>query len=1349
MASTFRLPSSHRPTRGIAAALAVAVAVGLLTGTAAIASPHRAEPAASATAASDAGADPAMVAPQDRDHLLGTGWRTSSDRATTAIGDQDGFTIYAADASAGYAWAPVATLSVPGVETDRWIGNTCLTQDGSRMGVVYGTRAMTNDARLFDAGAWGAVVDMASGKVTQLGRGFSLAYFDPGCGAGNDVVMTAFTEDAQTRLVRVDASAPEKQAITELPFEAASAIPVATGIVAGASGAVIHVSREGKTSSLAATAGVPYDMTTTDGTDVLFVDKEDATATVRSIAAKPTGAEGHPAPLVTGPVTDLGIQRDAAGHTYVSGTASTETGDLPSGTSLLATPTTSAVSSTGQLVVTGTSDATDAADVVADGAAAIRPVKVDATSAVTQQALAFVVPPARPDPADAPSGSAPVTRSGRAGTQNLKQSAAAVVGDPHNPVESEATCAIPRNDPANQALQPKPRQVEWAVDQAVTGTLDKARTSTFLYRAGLNGTTPQGLFPRVALSGGGNVPAQVMLGIIAQESNLWQASRYTTPGVTGNPLVGNFYGNDVTSSSFSWTADFSKSDCGYGVAQVTDGMRKPAAGQTSRPAVAQRAIALDYASNVAAGLQIISQKWNDTRAAGLVVNDGDPAYIENWFYAIWAYNSGFHPESEKASNSGAWGVGWSNNPANPKYAQNRTPFLAGSPSDAARPQNWPYPEKVLGFAAWSLELYEDATKTVSGFVPVTWASNQDRAEVKPPVGLFCVPGVDDCDTTTSHKPTAPGVTAEPAGPCAHMDSQHRYDLHCWMHGPVSWKSNCAHQCGVGTLRFYAGYAEQDDGTAFAPDCAVQAPQTGSPQARDTLPSSALVVDDTTAAPQRACTRQANNGSFQFTFGAGASGYPSKIDTHQLGAGWNAHFWFAHTRQAGSDSDLHGALDVTGRWTLDRSLAGKWTRVFVHLPDLGAWTQQASYAIDLGDGTIKNRVIPQRTQANAWVSLGVFPMNGVPSVSLSNLTHDGDGVDDIAWDAVAFQPLAAKPDNIVVAMGDSYSSGEGSSESGGGNFYRETDLYGAHSTSSAPAYDSDVANNRSRNACHRSDRAWSREASLPGKPSTVGDLADTYDSSMDYHLIACSGALTQHVLPYYSATSSPAPSVTFGGKPQNGQFGKYREVSQLDSGFADENTTLVTISIGGNDARFSEIVSACVDFTTFCEDKTLPGDTEKLPRAVADLAATVVNASVYTVLMQIHAKAPNAKILLMGYPNLFGHDDVECVGIPRSQLKWLKDAPPEVNAALGAAAASANTSIGRTTVTFADPVTYFTSHELCAPENYINGIRADLSPGDDPIFGPFVFNTGIPSAQSIHPNALGQAAYARAMTDALK
>ncbi|MFS8097474.1 hypothetical protein LFM09_10085 [Lentzea alba] len=40
------------------------------------------------------------------------------------------------------------------------------------------------------------------------------------------------------------------------------------------------------------------------------------------------------------------------------------------------------------------------------------------------------------------------------------------------------------------------------------------------------------------------MPVQVLLGVLGQESNLWQAKRHVMPGQTGNPLVGNYYGVD-------------------------------------------------------------------------------------------------------------------------------------------------------------------------------------------------------------------------------------------------------------------------------------------------------------------------------------------------------------------------------------------------------------------------------------------------------------------------------------------------------------------------------------------------------------------------------------------------------------------------------------------------------------------------------------------------------------------------------------------------------------------------------------------------------------------------------------
>ena len=65
-----------------------------------------------------------------------------------------------------------------------------------------------------------------------------------------------------------------------------------------------------------------------------------------------------------------------------------------------------------------------------------------------------------------------------------------------------------------------------------------------------------------------------------------------TGGDSGNPLVGNFYGRARESEPGAdpWAIDWAEADCGYGVAQVTDGMRR---NDPSRTWSQQQAIAVD------------------------------------------------------------------------------------------------------------------------------------------------------------------------------------------------------------------------------------------------------------------------------------------------------------------------------------------------------------------------------------------------------------------------------------------------------------------------------------------------------------------------------------------------------------------------------------------------------------------------------------------------------------------------------------------------------------------------------------------------------------------------------------
>ncbi|MCU1419892.1 MAG: hydrolase family protein [Mycetocola sp.] len=65
----------------------------------------------------------------------------------------------------------------------------------------------------------------------------------------------------------------------------------------------------------------------------------------------------------------------------------------------------------------------------------------------------------------------------------------------------------------------------------------------------------------------------------------------------------------------------------------------------------------------------------------------------------------------------------------------------------------------------------------------------------------------------------------------------------------------------------------------------------------------------------------------------SNSYPSKIDLHQLGGGFNEHFYFTHTRS----SSTGYASQITGTWTLGHNL-NQWARVFIHTPDHAGWTQ---------------------------------------------------------------------------------------------------------------------------------------------------------------------------------------------------------------------------------------------------------------------------------------------------------------------------------------------------------------------------------------------------------------------------
>ncbi|MFD9574125.1 GDSL-type esterase/lipase family protein [Streptomyces sp. NPDC059982] len=1257
-------------------------------------------------------ADPDSVLPKD--------WRTSPDRVVTVLGDAEGLHVLAADSTTAYQWGEVATLREDGFDSDAWIGNICVTGSGRRAVVAYAPRTFTNKPMLFDRGAFTAVVDLEKRTVTKLAQQSSLAYFSPGCGTGETAVLTqaADEEVGKTRFLSVDTGTGTVTGDFTVAGQATSAVPVQEGVVTAIGDRLTRVGRDGHAELIAKTSGPAFHIHPDAEGGVGFLDRRgDEVSVKRAVAGRTTE-------LAKGGLGKLSLTAGTQGRLFLTGTPQT-LATLPAVVKPLKAEVGATTSSHGRLVL-DTAVSSSLRTHVAQPLAPVDPAegapfRIDAHVPGTGKQLAFTVPQS---PAATVGVRSPALANGPKTSASTSPSAAvrAQATDSSNTTyDPERTCAVPRNDPAQQALQPTPNQVEWAADMAIRGNLTSNYVAQGGWRAedGLGtAVAPSAMFPQSALIGGpagSRIPAQVLLGVLAQESNLWQASYHALPGQTGNPVVGNFYGTNIYPGTTGydpekvWTVNWAKADCGYGIGQQTDGMSVP--GRVQEPgkppamsADKQRAVALDYAANIAVAAQTLSDKWSELHIPGqtIKVNNDDPKYIENWFAAVWNYNLGFN----KPDAQGKWGLGWLNNPANPKYPADRNAFLDNNHyADAATPQKWPYPEKVMGWAAFPIDTgrsYSDAGQQNSGnthgYQAAWWADVASRTgAIKPPLDTFCN-ATNGCS----------------AGSPPQCGTEYCYKQY-WYHSDVRWK-DCPASCGNETLTYKTLRAELGRGSSGQPNCSLSG-----------IPAGALVIDD--VAPgvptmRAGCGKPwTSAGSLTWDF-APSSGstttYEGKEDLHQVGGGLGSHFWFAHTR--GGDSRIT-QMRVTGTWSLNRDL-NQWARVLVHLPDTGAETHQARYTIGLGDGTTRTRYLNQNFRSNRWVSLGTYQFKGTPRVSLGNETADGTADQDVAWDAVAFQPLAAKPQHMVAVLGDSYTSGEGA-----GSYSPESD-----------------ANHGKPNwsACRRSDNAWARKLTLPGQSATLGAQADSWSPSAELGFVACSGAMTRNVW-------------STGYTPQSQAFeeGQFREINQVDSGVLSEDTTLVMLTLGGNDrGGFAGAMTDCAGMGKNCNE-----DSGFMPKYKGIIDDDMIP-NVTTTLQDIRSKAPHAKIVLMGYPELLS-TSVKCAGSLYFEMPEARALAELVNYANGKQNDLVSQKVAAGwNIAYANPVAAFGGHSGCDEPEWINKIVVGPNGDGDFHQGDPVTKAGgqcthdwLPEAclsrESFHPKSAGTTGYASVMAKRLQ
>ncbi|MFC7503945.1 SGNH/GDSL hydrolase family protein [Nocardioides sp. CPCC 206347] len=160
-----------------------------------------------------------------------------------------------------------------------------------------------------------------------------------------------------------------------------------------------------------------------------------------------------------------------------------------------------------------------------------------------------------------------------------------------------------------------------------------------------------------------------------------------------------------------------------------------------------------------------------------------------------------------------------------------------------------------------------------------------------------------------------------------------------------------------------------------------------------------------------------------------------------------------------------------------------------------------------------------------------------------------------------------------------------------------------------------------------------------------------------------------------------------------------QLSALNTG-----TEYVTISVGGNDAGFSSVLTECAQ----------PGWMSNCDGAINTAQSFINNTlpgRLNTLYASIKSKAPNAVVVVVGYPRIFqGEDCNAATWFSPAEETRLNATADLLNGKLSAAASAKGFK-------WANPTSRFIGHAVCDDVEWLNGLSNPVS-------------------ESYHPNKLG-------------
>ena len=213
------------------------------------------------------------------------------------------------------------------------------------------------------------------------------------------------------------------------------------------------------------------------------------------------------------------------------------------------------------------------------------------------------------------------------------------------------------------------------------------------------------------------------------------------------------------------------------------------------------------------------------------------------------------------------------------------------------------------------------------------------------------------------------------------------------------------------------------------------------------------------------------------------------------------------------------------------------------------------------------------------------------------------------------------------------------------------------------------------------------------------LGDSYSSGLGAGSTSGSCAQSSSAYPALWAKANAPASFTFAAC--SGATTSDVIESQLSS--LNASTTLVSITIGGNDVGFPSIMETCVlKSTASCEN---------VVSAAEKYANNTLPGQLNTTLTDIRSHAPNAKIVVLGYPVFYDLSAWLCIGLSGADHQALDNGINDLDGVLQAAAQKNGD-------TFADVRSQFSSHEICSGSDWLHAVT-------------------LPIGNSYHPTANGQ------------